>query len=200
MRIGPVPTTVFEPNGAEAVIRRLLNLVTVLSLLLCVGLAALWVRSYYVSDWVSRTLLFVVNGPNATEWSGFAANGHVRLSRKSYKWRGEVSPLLETNSHVWTWERHPPAPAGRFDSAFRTLMGFDFDWSTDYDSGLGFTISYSSVAFPLCLPAVLFALLPTVRLYRRIRRHPQGHCPTCGYDLRATPGKCPECGVSAGAA
>jgi hypothetical protein len=35
------------------VTRRLLNLLTLLTLLLCVAVAALWVRSYYVGDWIS---------------------------------------------------------------------------------------------------------------------------------------------------
>jgi hypothetical protein len=29
----------------------------------------------------------------------------------------------------------------------------------------------------------------------RDRREQSGHCPACGYDLRATPGRCPECGA-----
>jgi hypothetical protein len=31
---------------------------------------------------------------------------------------------------------------------------------------------------------------------RRRRRGTPGHCPTCGYDLRATPERCPECGTA----
>ena len=51
---------------------------------------------------------------------------------------------------------------------------------------------------PLWSLALLFAVAPGVRIYRarsRRRRLRAGLCLTCGYDLRATPGRCPECGA-----
>ena len=37
--------------------------------------------------------------------------------------------------------------------------------------------------------------LPTIILWRRDRRPPEGHCQTCGYNLTGnTSGRCPECG------
>ena len=51
------------------------------------------------------------------------------------------------------------------------------------------------------LPLAASGLLPLLwvgrRCVRAVRRHERskgGLCPSCGYDLRATPGRCPECG------
>jgi hypothetical protein len=60
------------------------------------------------------------------------------------------------------------------------------------------------VQVPIFVPLILSAILPagwlltiTARALHRRRRIKMLRCPTCGYDLRATPTRCPECGFIA---
>jgi hypothetical protein len=58
-------------------------------------------------------------------------------------------------------------------------------------------ISVNYILVPYWLPCLATAVLPATWLQRRWRRRNRfgpGFCPSCGYDLRATPHRCPECG------
>jgi len=74
--------------------------------------------------------------------------------------------------------------------------------------GLGFVsgetrwgTSFRALTFPHWFLALLFAIPPALHLRGAIRSrrlNGAGHCPRCGYDLRATPERCPECGAEVG--
>ena len=168
------PSTVYD----IPVRRRLLNLLTALSLLLCFASAVEWVRSHRVSDlafWTSRDVT----------WSARVVTGS-----------GGVGFVLEDqqvgNSEVsrpgWHWDVTSP-PGGYARGGWRTRLGFTA-------SGGGGIVG---VAVPFWFLCLLFALPPaaTLALRRRAkRRAAEGKCRVCGYDLRATPERCPECGAA----
>jgi hypothetical protein len=61
-------------------------------------------------------------------------------------------------------------------------------------------VAYTELRVPYYAETVLAAVLPLVWLLRRRAARRLGHCPKCGYDLRATPDRCRECGMVPGGA
>ena len=122
---------------------------------------------------------------------------------------------------VWRTSENDPRPfdpasgmTHPFIGAYPVTMPTDDEWAETMDevgharvgwtrAGFGVALgvtdapSQLEVFVPTWLAvAVLLAPLPllTVGRLRRGRRVAVGLCASCGYDLRATPGRCPECG------
>ena len=172
--------------------RRLLDLLTALSLMLCAAATALLVRSGRVADSVTGESVW--DAPpgvrHRSTWAFETDRGVAYLSASRFV--PDESPAVSAG-RVWTCDRSvptgPPAPP----RTFWGRRGFSYK---RYQWELNQRITDTSLRFPLWLPACLFAALPAARLARR-RRGVHGACPHCGYDLRATPGRCPECGAPA---
>jgi hypothetical protein len=164
---------------------RVFTVLSVLSLLLCLATLSLWVRNYWRADVLAWELVDTRGVSHFTyfgSWAGYFGLIHFDSKGRSYKPPG--APIADP----WTWTVH-----------------LKLEWPTklyqrrDSTNAL-FTRTTRSFCLPKGLFVVLFALLPTLWITRTIRdrrRHRQGVCARCGYDLRATPERCPECGTPA---
>jgi hypothetical protein len=181
--------------------RYILNTLTVLSLVLCVGTLGLWVRSHCVSDWITHdreSATGAVVTARKTE-IGIGA-GHAAVTVRTENWFDDGGNWRDSTKAIddWSWDRaevQDPLPAETPPTIW-TRMGFAFtrDSSGDWFQGYRQT----RVAAPLWLASLIAAALPAIRLTRAFRvgrRTAAGRCVRCGYDLRATPDRCPECGT-----
>jgi hypothetical protein len=179
--------------------RRLFNLAAAVSLLLCLATVALWVRSYSRGDVPSCSWIRAFE-PSTTRWDAIAYVGrggtllsvsrmvlpqpHQGWGKPGFEFRKSVrlKPYYAATSPSGRWwnpsafsyssERQRLGPAGDSDQVW--------------------------LEFPLWLLLLIFLVMPVIALradLRRRRQYGPGCCPTCGYDLRATPEQCPECGI-----
>ena len=180
--------------------RRLLNVLTAVSLVLCAAVAALWVRSHFVAEdfhwqWHRgggefRGVAFKSSGGGAAlrfYSASFADPAALALARAEV----ERKPLYRVANLT---PRYP-----RWSNPRWQVLGLQ--WAIDAAAGPPFRPTRVLV-LPYWSLTLLAAALPTLRLAtglkrrRRLRRlKARGRCPACGYDLRATPGRCPECGT-----
>jgi hypothetical protein len=174
--------------------RRPLNLLTTGSLLLCVAACGLWVRSHWVSD----ALMY---GGASGEYGTQTMSGTLALVQDNTP---HAVPSLRQDRfdarQISPWDNGSPLSLpNRLGFGYRvdTVPAGKFRLADDTTVTVPPARLSRMVLLPLWLPALLFALAPAARLYRRLRpRYAAGRCATCGYDLRATPDQCPECGAT----
>jgi hypothetical protein len=179
--------------------RWVFRIVSALSLVLCVATVVLWVRSYTTGIELgveneaevppSNDGLFPINLDRRFYYLAADNRGisytvdHELSSGRAQGWRAFVANLQ----------------GGRADSGPPDVGCFGFGYrSRDKERFSSFECSFREWTLPYWALTLLLAFLPTLAIrsgLRKRHRRPSGHCPSCGYDLRATPDRCPECGV-----
>jgi len=174
--------------------RRLVTILSALPFLLLVAVVVLWVRSYWVSD----ALLWSNDGYRVT---GVQSSMGLLCLADAESLRRDVPPL--TRSLGLTYFTHRPATAREFERGFGVP---ERRWEAlgilAIRGDLGRGALARALLVPFWLPTALAALPAGYSLFtycRRKRRTTHRLCPTCAYDLRATPDRCPECGRLAAA-
>jgi hypothetical protein len=171
--------------------RRLLNLLTVLSLLMCVA-AVLWVWK----RWPERMFLRWADGQaivvGADHGIAFGL-GQDYLDRPAGR-QGDVRGFLALvragqPPHLAAWFEMVAPPE---QASLLGVQWFRFSARTGQ-----FEAGYWMFVVPATYIAVAVGVVPTVCLARLIRRRGRERHGRCGYDLRATPDRCPECGKMA---
>jgi hypothetical protein len=187
--------------------RHLFTILSAASMLLCVAVCVLWVRSYFTGD---RLIYLRVWHAGATPCSDM----HELLLG-----RGIVcyNFLFQDDFDIRRGVMGAWGPAFRYKAL--EPQEPDPQFSDDDDPRFGFRFQHFInpqtfsrpnprplsegylVILPMWLFVVLFGALPAVRCVRQLRqrrRRLAGRCTRCGYDLRASPERCPECGNSTG--
>lgn len=163
--------------------RRFLHLLTWASLGVFAATAAVWCRGYFVTD----VCYYRHGGPLVAFDSRRGDLSLLVQHRRGSAFYGLRHRSFETHFYPLRVQlRRPP------DTREWHVAGFA--WRSSADAG------HWVATVPCWFVALGTGALPAVRLgATRFRgsRALRGACPSCGYDLRATPDRCPECGVPA---
>jgi hypothetical protein len=164
----------------------ILNRLTVLSIVLCLAIVGLWVRSYWVQDVFEH------------------CDQGTRRHQMAMSYRGVICLIAEQDllgmfvdfTSISGFGYHSRVAEPREVGFAWRFLGFD-GWSYVWDVFPKFEYQYY-VFIPDWFILAIAAILPSVRgisSLRRRRAWVPGRCRQCGYDLRATPDRCPECGI-----
>jgi len=198
--------------------RRLFNISAAVSLLLSLATVALWVRSAYAGDVVGMSgtdgnpdvgvdwIYLVRSNLGAMVFSSdrvSSAHDYPGYQSNRRWWFVSGKPDRGLTRKATTPQENVSASDGQVRSFAVNMVVLGFT-HTDYSDRHGerwYPGDSTYVLVPHWVVALVFLLPPGWWLLKnrkqrlRQRRLELGHCPTCGYDLRATPDRCPECGT-----
>jgi len=171
--------------------RLLLNSLMVLSLIVCIAAAVLWVRGYWYVD-------VLAHNNAGSVWIARLGAGEASLEFERDP-MSRVATFYQVTYSAFEFGTSDDFYL-RYDPSRTTVI--DLDWRL---AGLLYHLEHhtwngarptSSTRFGVSywLIVLLTLLLPIWRI-RWSKRKPPGFCPKCNYDLRATPDRCPECGT-----
>lgn len=184
--------------------RRIFDIASIVSLLLCVGIGTLWMRSNELEDFsvwrsfdrsdpamMDARAYWIIYGEGAIELA------HMH-NRHAIEPRSNFAPD-DGFTHYTTPQ--PAHPDSVFDGSEITLGGYGFTFSR-VPEALVHRGNWAgwSVTTPFWPWIVIASVLPLVNGFLRLRKHQRqrhGRCTHCTYDLTGNvSGVCPECGAT----
>ena len=194
--------------------RRIFNVICVLCTLLCILCLAVW-------TWGQRRSYLRIDGTFFRGGTAVLLNDRGLYIVHTDSWPRSTSTTIVSDEPLDVgigYDQHFPVPRwGLGDSEFARgpMVTYSTTFRNNYfgprpprgfkggmgvlsaGNGWSLKISFSQVMGVTALPPGIWLILKA-RQFRGSRiMQRRGLCPSCGYDLRASPERCPECGAAA---
>ena len=165
--------------------RRLLSVATVVLLVCLLGAGAAWTTSYYGRG-------YLPSPPTNGGWRVRSAAGQLEV----YRYQPPVAGLIAQPGIPFATTPAPSTGVLVETPHLRGMVqsGRGSSWTATMTTRYEFVgVRYLLLCFVL---GITTAVVGGARFVMRRREPRVGICPTCGYDLRASPDRCPECGAA----
>jgi hypothetical protein len=202
-----LPTRIAARVKMRTMVRRLFTALSVLSFLLCLAMAAMWIRSYAAYDqvgcWnVSRARMRTLRLELQSWRGGIVFRHEVMSATDEREW--SIIAFSDGESGTRYYYEGPDWPVNTLIRETlldrSNVLGFGMDREQDPNNHRGLFQDRLDVEFPYWSVVVLTSAPCAVWLARRLRhqRRRAAHCCiSCGYNLTGnTSGVCPECGIA----